>query len=204
LLVLGLCALQLACSAGRELGETLQGPELTPDTTYGLLQPALVKVAIVPFAGDSDEATTLVARFVGEALAAHGIPVLQAHDTAIVHDSAAAGPEGSLPLPELAQRLDRELGATSMLIGEVRRYRERVGGEFGASEPASVAFSLTLRGLPGGRRLWAGSFDHTQHELSERPFEAAQLPGGGTRWLTVAELTRFGAAALANQLVASP
>lgn len=56
----------------------------------------------------------------------------------------------------------------------------------------ALLFSLVLRELPAGRRLWTASFDHRQHELTYRPGVALQLPGGGTRWLNVEELARFG------------
>jgi hypothetical protein len=63
-----------------------------------------------------------------------------------------------------------------------------------------VAFEVTLYAAPSGKKLWTARFDETQQSLNERPLDASRYPGGGTRWLTAAELARWGADATAESL----
>jgi hypothetical protein len=100
-----------------------------------------------------------------------------------------------------AQTAALEFGATSILVGTVYRYRERRGGELGATRPASVGIELALYEAPGGRTLWTGRFDHTQQAMSENALDARRYPGAGTRWLSAAELARWGLDEVAKKLV---
>ena len=162
-------------------------------------------VAVVPFAtGDElplslrpggvapGEASELVARFVVEAFQAQSIRVIPASD--VERSFVAAGGQSHLANAQTAASMvAREFGATAIVRGEVLRYREREGGARGARRPASVAFVMTLYTAPEGRRVWSARFDETQPALSENPLRARLYPGGGTRWLSAAELARWGA-----------
>ena len=97
----------------------------------------------------------------------------------------------------------REFGATGVLLGQVFRYRERRGEALGSSQPASVAYELTLYAAPQGRRLWSSRFDETQQALGANMLNLPRYPGRGTRWLTAAELARWGADAAAQALAAN-
>jgi hypothetical protein len=175
---------------------------------------ALRRVAILPFApriGPStagpgsevapEQIAALVTAFVGDALAARGIPVVPASDLA----QALGEASGGVPVrdAERAARVAAEaFGATSVVTGAVLRYREREGEALGASRPASVAFEVSLHEAPTGFRLWTSRFDETQQPLSENLFNARRYPGGGTRWLTAGELARWGAGEVATALAA--
>ena len=89
-----------------------------------------------------------------------------------------------------------------MVLGEVYRWRERSGEALGTDRPASVGYQMSLHQAPGGRRLWNSRFDETQQPLSADVRNLGRYPGGGSRWLTAAELARWGAAAAAESLVA--
>jgi hypothetical protein len=65
-----------------------------------------------------------------------------------------------------------------------------------------VAFEVTLFAAPSGQKLWSARFDETQRALSENVLNARRYPGGGTRWLTAAELARWGAQAAAGAMPA--
>ena len=91
-----------------------------------------------------------------------------------------------------------------VLVGEVWRYRERSGEALGSSRPASVAFEVTLFAAPDGRKIWQGRFDETQQSITANPLRARRYPGGGTRWLTAAELARWGAKQVAESLPRAP
>jgi hypothetical protein len=164
----------------------------------------LAKVAVAPFTPApglrprSDPpvsaalAAELVTRFVAEALAAHGIAVVAPNDLVLAFESQG------MVLPRndaaaLAAVAASQFGATGLIVGSVTRYQEREGGARGALRPAGVGFSFTLHAAPGGATAYRARFDHTQTALSQDLFGSLRYPGGGSRWLTVAELARWGA-----------
>lgn len=173
--------------------------------TFALAAGALQKVAVVPFyprpqlerslapSGISAADTAdLVSRFVTETLEAQGIEVVAPSDLVIAFEG-----EGQvLPRQDVASTArvaSSDFGATSVLLGEVMRYREREGGELGARRPASVWFEVDLYAAPSGEHLFSARFDQTQPSVSGDVLRARQFPRAGTRWLSAAELTRFGA-----------
>ncbi len=99
-----------------------------------------------------------------------------------------------------ARALGKEVGADAVIIGTVSRYVERVGREYGARQPAAVAFTLQLVSVASGNILWTGSFDQTQKPLSSNLFNWWQFWRGGPRWFTVQEFTRLGAEHLLEDL----
>ncbi len=147
------------------------------------------------------EAAALVSRFVSEALARSGVPVIPAGDLDLAFQGAG----------QVTPRLDgvaaaevaaRKFGATAVLTGQVTRYRERPGQALGTSRPASVGFELRLYTAPAGEKLWTARFDETQQPLSENVLHTRRYPGRGTRWLTAAELARWGVQAAVDALLA--
>ena len=171
---------------------------------------ALKKVAVAPLAtgpslegslgvgaGTPSETTSLVAGFLSQALAARGISVVTPGE----FGAPPAGADGGPPDPVAAAKLAADrFGATGLLLGTLERYRDLEGSRRSTSSPASVAFQVTLYAAPSGKKLWTARFNETQHSLNERPLDAARYPGGGTRWLTAAELARWGADATVQSL----
>jgi len=169
-------------------------------TTSGLFQ----TIAIVPFypsarmpratapgAVSAVEAADLLSRFAAEAIASRGVKVIPASDVALAFEgSGQVVPRGDARVA--AALAAQKFGATAVVLGELLRYREREGGPSGAFRPASVAFVLTLYAAPAGERVFSARFDETQPALSENVVRAKEYPGHGTRWLTAAELARFG------------
>lgn len=186
-----------ACSALRSPIVQSQVVETSP----GLLR----KVAVAPFQPDPSLrpgsgptavsaalAAELVTRFVTEALGARGIAVVAPNDLVLAFEAQGA----VLPRSDavtLAALAASQFGASSVLLGRVQRYREREGGPSGALRAASVAFDIELYAAPSGEKVYMAHFDHTQPALSASLFDALRYPGGGTRWLSAAELTRWGA-----------
>jgi hypothetical protein len=173
---------------------------------FSPLEGALDRVAVAPFRAREAPAgavgaaqpadALLVARFVGEALSQRGLVVIPPGDLerVLVADAARFDPA------EAAFTAAREFGATSVLMGEVLRYREGAA-ESGEGRGASVAFSLSLYDAPSARRLWSARFDETQQPLSANVLERPSYPGHGTRWLAASELARWGADVMADQLL---
>lgn len=93
---------------------------------------------------------------------------------------------------EIAVRLGQSLGVDHVMVGLVWRFQERVGGAMGASEPASVAFSLFMVNVASQKVVWKGSYDKTQTSLSENLFDAPMFLKKGMKWLTAEELSSYG------------
>ncbi len=180
--------------------------------TYAVSPGSLKKVAVMPFyprpelgaaAGgvglSSAEVADLVSTFVAEALASQGIPVVAPSD--LVTAFTGAGMATPRLDPRAAASIaTRKFGASAVLLGEVYRWRDRSGGRRGTSQAASVGYEMTLYQAPSGRRLWSSRFDETQRPITENVFNAPRYPGGGRRWLTAAELARWGADAAATAI----
>lgn len=178
-------------------------PPVVDQQTFSASADSMKRVVVVPFgsrqgvvrdpglAGVSDEEVgDLVAAFAVDALRREGIKVVPASDlaAAFLNDGRA------VPRRDVKRAVDlasSEFGATSVLMGQVVRWRERKGEALGVESPASVAYLMTLHEVPSGRRLWTSRFDHTQRTLTADPLLARKYPGGGTRFLTAAELTRW-------------
>jgi hypothetical protein len=176
---------------------------------------SLGRIAVVPFHAAPElargmaegspvgaaEAADLVGTFVTDALRAQGFAVVPPSDV------LGAFVSQGRPIPRLDPReagalAAREFGASAVLLGKVYRYREREGQALGAQRAASVGYEVTLFEAPGGRRLWTSRFDETQQPLTADVFNAQRYPGGGRRWLTAAELARWGADGTAKALAA--
>jgi hypothetical protein len=184
--------------------------------TYTVPGEALRKVAVMPpyprpeFVGggspdsvDPGTAAELVGRFLSEALEKQGIAVVHPGDMSLAFVNAGQVTP-RLDSRAAAEMAAREFGASAVLIGEVWRYRERSGGGMGGELPASVGFSVALYAAPSGERLWTARFDETQESLMANPLKARRYPGGGARWLSAAEFTRWGAGEMAKALMARP
>jgi hypothetical protein len=141
----------------------------------------------------------VVTRFVRQALEARGLALISGNDMRIAFEATGQVLQGQSPAA-LAQLAQAKFGAEAILLGEVRRYRERQGSAYGSTAPASVEFEVTLYSAPGAEKLWVARFDQTQVSLTEHPFQSARYPSGGTRFLSVAELARWGATLIAAEL----
>jgi hypothetical protein len=103
-------------------------------------------------------------------------------------------------LRAIAVRFGRQLEVEHVLAGTLWRYRERVGGAFGAETPASVGFALFLVSVEDGSILWSSTFDKTQTALTENLFDVGLFFKTGIKWVTAAELATYGAGKLLKDL----
>ncbi len=188
-------------------------PPVVDQQTFSASADSLKRVAVMPFAsragvvrdpglaGVTDEQVgDLVATFAVDALRREGLNVVPSSDVAFVFlNEGRAVPRRDVKRG--AQVVGTEFGATSLLMGQVVRWRERKGEALGVEQPASVSYLMTLHEVPTGRRLWTSRFDHTQRTLTADPLLARKYPGGGTRFLTAAELTRWAMQDAAASLV---
>ncbi|NIA19785.1 MAG: hypothetical protein GWP07_05050 [Xanthomonadaceae bacterium] len=98
------------------------------------------------------------------------------------------------------KNIGRQLGVDMLVFGTVTRYLERVGGPYGVTRPASVAFEVVMVDARSGKKVWVGKFSHTQKGLSEDLTNLGSFLRGGGKWLTVRELADVGIARLVQQL----
>jgi len=197
------------------LGGLACAQPIVEDEVHEIDSRLLTQIAVIPFlpapnfsgsgdpgtatGGEGADAAAIASRIASDAFGAAGFAMIPASDVAQVFEAAGKGvPHGDKAA--FAAAVAREFGATAALFGTVYRYHERRGGELGATRPASVGIELELHGAPGARLLWTARFDHTQQALSENALEAPRYPGAGSRWLSAAELTRWGLDAAAKRL----
>ena len=109
----------------------------------------------------------------------------------ITYEGLPIDPETATPL-EAALELGLDLGVEYVVVGNVGRFRERVGTAYAVQEPASVAFNLFLVGVESGRVVWHASVVETQRSLSEDLFRLPRFFRRGAKWLSVGELARDG------------
>lgn|GEM_PF-782129 len=141
------------------------------------------------------DAAALVARYLAEAIAREGVDVTTPEDLA----RALAESGVSLAPREVARLAGERFGAQAVLIGQVARFRER-RDEIAEDAAASVWFEVSLYKAPEGEKLWSGVFDETQRPLSQNVLVGTRYPGGGSRWLSVDELARWGAEETARSM----
>lgn len=96
------------------------------------------------------------------------------------------------PVLQIIRKTGGELRADVMVVGYVYHYRERVGYDYSAERPASVAFEIHMISVKDGITLWRGIFDKTQKSLMEDVFQVSSFFKGGAKWLTARELTKLG------------
>jgi hypothetical protein len=96
------------------------------------------------------------------------------------------------PLLAVLKKVGAELKADVIAVGYVYRYTERVGYDYSAERPASVAFEIRLLNVKDGSTIWRGVFDKTQKSLMENVFQASSFFKGGAKWLTASQLAKQG------------
>jgi hypothetical protein len=86
----------------------------------------------------------------------------------------------------------RDFGADLLLAGYLYRFEERIGSNYAAEAPASVAFSLILVDVNARNLLWARHFNKTQKALSDNLFELSDFIKRKGRWVTARQMALAG------------
>lgn len=94
---------------------------------------------------------------------------------------------GGNPFARL-QKVAEQLSCNAMLEVTLNRYVDRVGGEYTAKDPASVAFHYKLYDMDQGRVLCSGRFDEVQQSLMENLYNWKRASKRGFTWITSEEL----------------
>jgi hypothetical protein len=98
-------------------------------------------------------------------------------------------PENEMTQAALLRSIYTELKCNAVLVTSLSRYVQRVGGDYGADSPASVAFSMKLYDTSDGSVIWSATFDETQQSLMSNIMSAHKY---GLKWLTAEELATLG------------
>lgn len=91
------------------------------------------------------------------------------------------------PLKSLAQT-GRMLGADLVFQGYLYRFKQRVGKDYSAESPASVAFDLYLIDSREQKVVWSAFFDETQQALTDDLRFIGTFFRRGGRWITAEEM----------------
>jgi TolB-like protein len=169
----------------------LPPPEITVAEKKGPLG-----VAQPPESKSADREAELLARLVYSAMSP--ISTWQIVSESEVRDVG----HGVQPGSEAARikRIGEMVYADAVITGRIQRYRERVGEEWGAKSPASVAFVLDLVDVRRGDIIWSARFDETQKPLSENIFALGDITQRGVKWLSAEQLTAEGVRKAVSQL----
>ncbi|MCK4839949.1 MAG: hypothetical protein KAS94_14185 [Desulfobulbaceae bacterium] len=89
---------------------------------------------------------------------------------------------------QLIKTITAKLASDQALIFSLNRYRERVGDQYSAEDPASLAFEFKLVNAEDGRVTCSGRFDETQKALTENILTLPLAIKRGFKWMTVKEM----------------
>jgi hypothetical protein len=95
-------------------------------------------------------------------------------------------------LDENALKLGHEVSADGVIYGTVEKYKERVGMDYSAASPASVAFSLKFVDLKSKQVVWTATFAKSQAALSQNLFDLANFVQRSARWVRAHEIAQEG------------
>ncbi len=145
------------------------------------------------------EAAVHVGHYLAEALMERGVDVVPAKDTRGTLANLTRSSDLHRDAARLARVAAERLGVDALLVVEVTHWSPR-NALTRPQRAAGVGFRATLHGGSEGLLLWSGQFSEQQVPFFESPWRALRYPGGGTRWLSVTELARWGSRQLAAQI----
>lgn len=101
-------------------------------------------------------------------------------------------PTNPADLEHNAIELGHNTGADAVLYGEIEDYKERVGTDYAAASPASVAFTLHLVDIKSGQIIWSAHFAKSQKALTENVFDVVAFVQNSGRWVRAHEIAAEG------------
>ncbi len=102
------------------------------------------------------------------------------------------GEAGSDTFLAQARKIGNFLSCNGVLEITLWRYKDRVGGQYTAKEPASVSFTYRLVESNSGTMLCQGRFDEVQKSVMENLYNFSTAVQRGFTWVTAEELLREG------------
>lgn len=105
-------------------------------------------------------------------------------------DRVTAGVTGGLAATIAS--LGSDLGCDAVLLTTIRRYKQRMGGEYAVDAPASASFQMRLVETATQRVIWVADFNETQESLLSNILSFGKAQSRGFKWITVEDLTAQG------------
>jgi peptidoglycan-synthase activator LpoB len=99
-----------------------------------------------------------------------------------------------------ARAFGKQVNADAVIFGSVSRFRERVGSEYGATQPAAVSFDLSVVRVVDGEIVWKGKFEKTQESLSSNLLDFWMFWSAGPHWFSARELAGLGVEKLLGEM----
>lgn len=103
-------------------------------------------------------------------------------------------------LDDTAIQVGQTTGADAVIYGSVERYVERVGADYAAQSPASVAFSLKLVDMKTKQIVWTARYSKTQQPLANNFFNLPTFLENKGQWLRANDLANDGVKQAMNNL----
>ena len=104
----------------------------------------------------------------------------------------AAEEKGAGNSPVNARQIADRFKCNAVLETSLSRYAERMGGSYGAKEPAAVTFTYRLYETGSGKVICHGRFDEKQQSVMDNLLTLPKAQNRGMTWLTAEELLREG------------
>jgi hypothetical protein len=95
-------------------------------------------------------------------------------------------------LDQTAIALGQKVAADGVIYGTVSRYRERVGFDYAAQSPASVAFTLYFLDEHTKQVVWTAKFAREQRALSENVLDLPNFLQNKGRWVRAHDIAAEG------------
>ncbi|HKN01967.1 MAG TPA: hypothetical protein VJX23_15730 [Candidatus Binataceae bacterium] len=190
------------CSAGSksptQMVQDLQPTDLNAHAVLAIKQVVINRIAVMPIIADVP--------FGGEQLAAGAADTITAEvyqqtsggswtlvpQNRVMQEVQALPPVTGANLDTTAIQVGEALSADAVLYGKVVRYQERVGADYSAERPASVAFTLKLVDMKTKVILWTARFARTQQPLGANFFNLPNFLQNKGQWLQAGDIAREG------------
>lgn len=111
-------------------------------------------------------------------------------DVRFISDSQLYGMDmtGAGNFLERSRKAGDFLSCNGVLEMSLWRYKDRVGGQYTAKEPASVSFTYRLVEVNSGVTLCRGRYDEVQKSVMENLYNFSSARNRGFTWVTAEEL----------------
>jgi hypothetical protein len=194
------CVLTMLCAACAPAWVPVIGknPDMQVSAVRSIKQVRVRRIAVMPpieapTPGDSvasGASDTLTAELQAKMALEAGWQMVAESDIADAMQKLPPPTEANVK--QVADELGKKVAADGVLYGRIEEYKERVGSDYAAASPASVAFTLHLLDIKSGQDIWSARFEKSQKALTENVFNLASFIQNSGRWVMAHEIAAEG------------